>query len=67
MAYEIFGLLGYYTALCGNCLPTFRDNVSVQSSRVKIPTRLVAEWDTYLDAVGTVFQQPLLIPSKHFQ
>jgi hypothetical protein len=31
---EICGLLGYYAASCGNCLPTFRDNVSVPSSRV---------------------------------
>jgi hypothetical protein len=23
--HEICGLLGYYAALCGNCLPTFRD------------------------------------------
>jgi hypothetical protein len=30
---EICGLLGYYTASCGNCLPTFWDNVSVPSSR----------------------------------
>jgi hypothetical protein len=36
---EICGLLGYYTALCGNYLPKFRDNVSVPSSRVKIPSR----------------------------
>jgi hypothetical protein len=28
-------LLGYYAASCVNCLPTFRDNVSVPSSRVK--------------------------------
>ena len=35
----ICGLLGYYTASCGNYLPTFRDNVSVPSSWVKIPTR----------------------------
>jgi hypothetical protein len=28
---EICGLLGYYTASCGNYLPTFRDNVSVPS------------------------------------
>jgi hypothetical protein len=35
---EICGLLGYYTASCGNCLPTFRDNVSVPSSRVKSPS-----------------------------
>jgi hypothetical protein len=33
---EICGLLGNYTASCGNYLPTFRDNVSVPSSRVKI-------------------------------
>jgi hypothetical protein len=32
---EICGRLGYYAALCGNCLPTFRDNVSVPSSWVK--------------------------------
>jgi hypothetical protein len=24
---EICALLGYYAASCGNCLPTFRDNV----------------------------------------
>jgi hypothetical protein len=33
----ICGLLGYYVALCGNYLPTFRDKVSVPSSRVKSP------------------------------
>jgi hypothetical protein len=32
---EISVLLGYYAASCGNCLLTFRDNVSVSSSRVK--------------------------------
>jgi hypothetical protein len=31
---EICGLLGNYTASYGNYLPTFRDNVSVPSSRV---------------------------------
>jgi hypothetical protein len=35
---EICALLGYYPASCGNCLPTFRDNVSVPSSRVKSPS-----------------------------
>jgi hypothetical protein len=34
---EFCSLLGYYAAACGNCLPTFRDNVSVPSSRVKSP------------------------------
>jgi hypothetical protein len=34
---EICGLLGNYTASCGNYLPTFRHNVSVPSSRVKFP------------------------------
>jgi hypothetical protein len=32
---EIYALLGYYAASCGNSLPTFRDNVSVPSSWVK--------------------------------
>ena len=27
--------LGYYTAITGNSLPTFRDNISVGSSRMK--------------------------------
>jgi hypothetical protein len=36
---EKCALLGYYAATCGNCLPTFRDNVSVPSSRVKSPSR----------------------------
>jgi hypothetical protein len=36
---EICALLGYYAASCCNCLPTFRGNVSVPSSRVKRPIR----------------------------
>jgi hypothetical protein len=32
---EICAILGYYAASSGNPLPTFRDNVSVPSSRVK--------------------------------
>jgi hypothetical protein len=32
---EICTLLGYYAASCGKRLPTFRDKVSVPSSRVK--------------------------------
>jgi hypothetical protein len=32
---EICVLLGYHAALNGNPLPTFRDNVTVPSSRVK--------------------------------
>jgi hypothetical protein len=36
---EICVLLGYYAASCGNFLPTFRDNVSVPTSRVKSPSR----------------------------
>jgi predicted outer membrane repeat protein len=34
---EICALLGYYAASCGNCIPIFRDNVSVSSSGVKSP------------------------------
>jgi hypothetical protein len=32
---ETCDLLGYYAALSGSLLPTFRDNLSVPSSRVK--------------------------------
>jgi hypothetical protein len=35
---EICGFLGCYVASCGNCLPTFQDNVSVPSSLVKSPS-----------------------------
>jgi hypothetical protein len=30
---------GCYAAPCGNCLPTFRDNVSVPSSKIKSQRR----------------------------
>jgi hypothetical protein len=36
---KICALLGHYAASCGNCVPTFRDNVSVPSSKVKNPRR----------------------------
>jgi hypothetical protein len=32
---DICSIMGYYAASCRNCLPTFRDNVSVSSLRVK--------------------------------
>jgi hypothetical protein len=32
---EICALLGYYAALSASSVPTFRDNLSVPSSRVK--------------------------------
>jgi hypothetical protein len=35
--YELCALLGYYAASNGNTLPTFRDIVSVLSSRIKKP------------------------------
>jgi hypothetical protein len=44
---EICALLGYYAASCGNCLPTFRDNVSVPSSRAKSPSRKDRKPATY--------------------
>jgi hypothetical protein len=44
---EICALLGYYAASCGNCLPTFRDNVSVPSSQVKNPSRKERKPATY--------------------
>ena len=44
---KICALLGYYAASCSNCLPTFRDNVSVPSSRVKSPSRKERKPATY--------------------
>jgi hypothetical protein len=38
---EICALLGYYAVSSGNSLPTFRDNVSVSSSRVKKSKKLL--------------------------
>ena len=32
---EVFALLGFYEAYSGNSIPTFRDNLSVPSSRIK--------------------------------
>jgi hypothetical protein len=32
---EICALLGYYAASYGDCLPTFRDNMSVPCSRIR--------------------------------
>jgi hypothetical protein len=40
---ETCGLLGYYAASCGNCSPTFRDNVSAPSSRVKSPSSIESQ------------------------
>ena len=38
---EICGLLGYYAACSGKPLPTFRHNMTVPSSRVKKPRKLI--------------------------
>jgi hypothetical protein len=35
IGYEICCLLEYYSSLSGSSVPTFRDNLSVPSSRVK--------------------------------
>jgi hypothetical protein len=34
--FQICGLLGYYLALSGSSVPTFRDNLSVPSSKIKM-------------------------------
>ena len=45
--YEIYALLRYYVVSCGNCLPTFLDNMSVPSSRVKNLSRKERKPATY--------------------
>jgi hypothetical protein len=44
--FGICAFLGYYAVSCGNCLPTFRDNVSVPSTKVK--TLDSGRWDRYV-------------------
>jgi hypothetical protein len=51
---EICGLVGYYTASCGNYLQTFWDNVSVPSSRVKIPSSFLLGILTHEDGTDTL-------------
>jgi hypothetical protein len=46
--------LGYCAASCGNCLPTFRDNVSVPSSRVKSPRRKESQQRVAQNVYGKV-------------
>jgi hypothetical protein len=45
-------LVGYYASSCDNCLPAFRDNVSVPSSRVKSPSRKERKPATYNVGAG---------------
>jgi hypothetical protein len=48
--HEICALLGYYAASCGNCLPTFRDNVSdswpVKMGPIRCPKTSVNNYHT---------------------
>ena len=39
--------LDYYAAICGNSLPTFRDNISVPSSRVNKPNFMIFQKSEY--------------------
>jgi hypothetical protein len=52
--HDICALLVYHAASCGKFLPTFRDSVSVPSSRVKSPRLLALEdgTDTLSRKVG---------------
>jgi hypothetical protein len=49
---EICALLGYYAASYGNCIPTFWDNVSVPSSRVKSLTVISDSWHLKMGHIG---------------
>jgi hypothetical protein len=71
---EICALLGYYAASCGNCLPTFRDNVSVSSSRVNnyyttlrnIPEERRYHWQCYRYFVGNFYLYPQCRAKRRF-
>jgi len=48
---EICALLGYYEALSGNYLPTFRDNLSVPTSRIGYPGTSVRNYHSTLRSI----------------
>jgi len=52
---EKYALLAYYTACNGNSVPTFRDNLSIPSSRIKNPKfldHLILEFSTLEDGTN---------------
>jgi len=55
-------LLGYYVASSGNSLPTFRDNLSVPSSGVKMDKISCIDRERKEGSLYTIFAQEL--PSK---
>jgi hypothetical protein len=59
---EICALRGYYVPLSGNPLPTFRDNVSVPSSKVK--KSLEDGTNTLSGNVGKHHSMPCNIPKE---
>jgi hypothetical protein len=54
---EIYALLGYYAASCGNCLPTYWYNVSVPSSRVF--------WDSWPVKMGPIICPETSVNNYH--
>jgi hypothetical protein len=45
---EICALIGYYAALSGNSVPTFRDNLSASTSRELLPNNMNKKDGLYL-------------------
>jgi hypothetical protein len=66
---EICGLLGNYTASCGNYLPTFQDNVSVPSPQVKSPSTdiLLVASEEYTDCDGRIGKYMKIKVVAHFE
>jgi hypothetical protein len=60
---EICALLGYYAALSGSSVPTFRDNFSVLSSRVKLPRR--KPWTSWPLKMGFIGFSETLVKNFH--
>jgi hypothetical protein len=59
---EICALPGYYAASCGNCLPTFRNKVSVPSSRVQSPFSYSDSWPVKM---GPILCPETLVSNYH--
>ena len=61
----ICALLGYYAALSGSSVPTFRDNLSVPSSRVKKSSgQPIGPWPLKIGPIGCLETQRCVISQK---
>jgi hypothetical protein len=62
---EICALVGYYAAPSGCSVPTFRDNLSVPSSRVKNSKKNVSSWTSWHLKIGPIGYPETSVQNYH--